>query len=86
MRKCCCCVSVHAGGVLLGLLGVLLAAAELAVLVPYLMGLDPDSSFNPIEGNLDSVFFILEKMVKEAKNATSEVLDSLDYSQDQVKT
>ncbi len=83
MRKCCCCVGVHVGAVILGILGVLLAALELAVLIPYLLGVD-EETFNPIKQNTDHIFYIMEKMMKEANNATSEVLSSLDVDSSQV--
>jgi len=63
MRRCCCCVSVHWGAACLGLLGVLLAALELAVLVPFLMN---DESFNPIEEHLNSVLYVMESLLEES--------------------
>ena len=64
MRKCCCCISVHAGAFVLGLLGALMAAAELATLVPFLLDLD---GFNPIRDNLEHFFYIVETMIEEGK-------------------
>ena len=73
MRRCCCCVSVHAGSVLLGLLGVILAGLELAVLVPYLVDVDV-RDFNPIKANLHDFFYILGKTIQDATNASKDVL------------
>jgi len=66
MRKCCCCISVHVGAAILGLLGLTICAVELVVLVPYLLGISPDV-FNPIEKNMEQAFYIFEDMLKENK-------------------
>ncbi len=62
MRRCCCCVSVHAGACVLGILGVVLTLLELIVLVPYLLEVD---SFNPIQENLKSMFYVFEDLLRE---------------------
>jgi len=64
MRKCCCCISVHVGATILGLIGFLICLLELAVLVPYLLEIDKET-FNPIQENLESFYFTLEKTLKE---------------------
>ena len=63
MRRCCCCVSVHWGAALLGLLSVVLVGLELAVLVPYLIR---DDNFNPIEKNVNSVVYVMESLLEES--------------------
>ena len=62
MRRCCCCISVHAGSVILGIVAVVLAGLELAVLIPYLLGLE---DFNPIGDNMDQAKKIIEESLKE---------------------
>ena len=64
MAKCCCCINVRTGALILGLLGALLAAAELVPLVPYLAEWD---QFNPIKENLEQFFFVFEQMLEEHK-------------------
>ncbi len=84
MRRCCCCVSVHAGSVVLGLLGVVLAGLELAVLIPYLMDVDPDE-FNPIQGNLHRCFYFVSKAIQDVGNASKEIIgDSLSFDHNEV--
>jgi len=62
MRRCCCCISVHAGSVILGIVAVVLAGLELAVLIPYLLNLD---GFNPIGHHMDTAEKILEETLKD---------------------
>ena len=62
MRKCCCCISVHHGAAILGFIGTVICALELVVLIPYLLNID---EFNPIQENLDQIFYILEQMLEE---------------------
>ena len=62
MRRCCCCISVHAGSVILGIVAVVLAGLELAVLIPYLLDLE---GFNPIGDNMAKAEKILEDTLKE---------------------
>lgn len=62
MRKCCCCISVHVGAAILGAIGFLLAAAELVVLIPYLMDVD---TFNPIKHHVEEGFFVFEKVLAQ---------------------
>jgi len=62
MRRCCCCISVHAGSVILGIVAVVLAGLELAVLIPYLLGLE---DFNPIGDNMDQAKKIIEESLKD---------------------
>ena len=79
MRKCCCCISVHVGATILGLIGFLICALELAVLVPYLFEIDPEV-FNPVQQNLEDFYFVLEKTLKENqidKDTIDEVLKNL---------
>lgn len=64
MRKCLCCIPVGTGSIILGSLGVIICALELVVLVPYLMRADIDN-FNPIQKNLDTVEYTLEKTLNE---------------------
>ena len=40
MSKCCCCINVRTGALILGIIGVLLAAVELVPLIPYLVEWD----------------------------------------------
>ena len=79
MRKCCCCISVHVGATILGLIGFLICALELAVLVPYLFEIDPEV-FNPVQQNLEQFYFVLEKTLTENqidKDTIDEVLKNL---------
>lgn len=62
MRKCCCCISVHAGAITLGLLGVLLTISEIVPLVTYFADWDP---FNPIGKNLEDFYYLMEKTMQE---------------------
>lgn len=68
MRKCCCCISVHVGSLLLGILGLLICALELVVIIPFLLDCE---EFNPIEENSRQFFYIVEKMLQEQLNMTS---------------
>ena len=79
MRKCCCCISVHVGATILGLIGFMICALELVVLVPYLVEIDTDV-FNPVQKNLEDFYFVLEKTLKENqidKETIDEVLKNL---------
>ena len=69
MRKCCCCISVHVGSTILGLLAIVLTLLELSVLIPYLLDID---EFNPIRDNLNSVYFQLEKTLQQQADFTEE--------------
>ena len=62
MRRCCCCISVHAGSVILGIVAVVLAGLELAVLIPYLLDLE---GFNPIGNHMDTAEKIIEETLKD---------------------
>lgn len=68
MRKCCCCISVHTGALILGSLAVLLSLLELVVLIPYFLQIE---EFNPIEGNLNHFYYVFQKFLLE-HNVTSE--------------
>ena len=65
MRRCCCCISVHAGSVILGIVAVVLAGLELAVLMPYLLDLE---GFNPIGNHMDTAEKIIEETLKDQAN------------------
>ena len=64
MSKCCCCLSVTTGAKILGLIGILLGAAELVPLVPYLIESD---AFNPIEENIERIFYVIEQVLEDHK-------------------
>ena len=64
MRKCCCCISVHVGSILLGVIAVLLALLELAVLIPYFLDIDVEE-FNPIKENQKNVEYLLEDLLRD---------------------
>jgi len=85
MRKCCCCISVHIGAVILGTIGLAICLLELVVLIPYLLNIQ---EFNPIGDNANEIFFQFEKMMKAKqqemgwddeviKNTVAEVKDKL---------
>ena len=80
MSKCCCCINVRTGALILGIIGVLLAAVELVPLIPYLVEWD---EFNPIGENLEKFFYVLEQMLEEHhfdKDQIDEILASFkDY-------
>lgn len=65
MRKCCCCISVHVGSAILGFIGLMMCAAELVLLLPYLFKVE---EFNPIEDNQATWLKAMEEQVKEMKN------------------
>ena len=67
MRKCCCCISVHHGSVLLGLVEVLLAALVLLLCVPYVLEQDN----NLIEKYSETIFYQTEEFLRE-QNYTKE--------------
>ena len=73
MRKCCFCVSVHTGAVVLGLIAVVLAALELSVLIPFLLEIQ---DFNPIQKHLKEFYFGLENVLEE-RNFTQEQRDEV---------
>lgn len=64
MAKCCFCIDVRAGALVLGLLGFLFAVVELVPLVPYLADWN---GFNPINKNLETFFYILEQVLEDQK-------------------
>ena len=64
MARCCCCVNIRTGALILGLLGLVLAVAELVPLVPYL---GDWNGFNPIKENLQNFFYIFEQVLEEHK-------------------
>jgi hypothetical protein len=70
MSKCCCCLSVTTGATILGLIGILMAAAELVPLVPYLI---ESESFNPIRENVEKMFYVMEQMLEENKFTKDEI-------------
>jgi len=65
MRKCCCCISVHVGSAILGFIGLMMCAAELVLLLPYLFKVE---EFNPIEKHQAGFWKVLEETVEETKN------------------
>jgi len=73
MRRCCCCISVHVGSVILGLVAVVLAGLELAVLIPYLLDLE---DFNPIGKHMDTAEKIIEETLKD-NNLTQSMTDDI---------
>lgn len=76
MRKCCCCISVHIGAALLGTIGFIICAAEIVVLIPYLLNVT-DLQWNPIQKNLDQIFFILDSMLKEQGDISKEEIQQI---------
>lgn len=62
MRRCCCCVSVHTGSIILGVLGILLSLLELVPIVPYLAEYD---GFNPIQENMKEFTYVTENILEE---------------------
>jgi hypothetical protein len=75
MRKCCCCISVHIGAAILGFIGLTICLLELVVIIPYLLQVDKDV-FNPIEHNLNDIFFIFEETL-ESNNFEKERVDEI---------
>lgn len=73
MRKCCFCISVHTGTIVLAVLAMILAALELTVLIPYLLG---STDFNPIQHHLQEFYFGLENVLEE-RNFTQEQQDEV---------
>jgi len=63
MRKCCCCISVHVGSVILGFIGLMLCALELVVILPYLFNID-EKVFNPIKKNEKEILYHIEDQLK----------------------
>ena len=61
MRTCCCCIPVLGGATFIGILGILLALAEMTPLTTYLIDFD---GFNPIKENMESFMYILEDALK----------------------
>ena len=62
MRKCCCCISVHTGTIILGVMGILISLLELVPIVPYLLDLE---GFNPIGENLKEMQYVGESILEE---------------------
>jgi len=52
MSQCCCCLSVTTGATILGLIGILMATAELVLFVPYLIEAE---SFNPMREEVEKM-------------------------------
>lgn len=77
MRKCCCCISVHVGASILGFLGLLVCALELVLLIPYLLEIDIEV-FNPIQKNIDQIFYILETMLQEHEFEADQITEIID--------
>ena len=42
--KCCHCIPLHVGAIIVGIFGLLICAVELSVLVPYMLNFNPDIS------------------------------------------
>ena len=59
-----------AGAAILGFIGLLFCAAELAALIPYLCEFD-EETFNPIKQNLDQIYYIMEEMLKNCVGEVS---------------
>lgn len=70
MRKCCCCVSVHLGTVILGCLGILVAAIEMVILIPYIFGTE---DFNPIAHQTNKTWFIFEDFLEKQNFSKDEI-------------
>jgi len=64
---------VHVGSVILGLVAVVLAGLELAVLIPYLLDLE---DFNPIGKHMDTAEKIIEETLKD-NNLTQSMTDDI---------
>ena len=66
MKKCCCCIPLNAGAIILVLLSLIITAIQLCVLVPYLANVDPES-FNLIEKYKPKVMEFLQSKLTEYK-------------------
>lgn len=75
MRKCCCCISVHIGAAILGVIGIAICLLELAVLVPFLFNID---EWNPIKDNYKYIEMQLEHLMKNKK-------DEVNWNDDEIK-
>jgi len=84
MRRYCCCISVHAGSVILGIVAVILAGLELAVLIPYLLDLE---GFNPIGNNMDTAKKIIEETLNDQLKLNESMTETImDKFEDHTKT
>lgn len=75
MRKCCCCISVHTGTLILGIAGILVSLLELVPIVPYLADMD---GFNPIKENLKEMQYVGESILEEHNMTQKEAKDIMD--------
>ena len=69
MKKCCCCIPVLAGAIVLTILAFLISSMYLGIYFPYLLNFDVET-FNPIEKYLDGTLVLLKKKLIEFGNNT----------------
>ena len=76
MRRCCCCIPVLPGAVVLGITGILIGCGALAILIPFLVNWDV---FNPIGNNVNEMLYILETHLEENEFSKEEIIAFKDY-------
>ena len=64
MKKCCCCIPLVGGAIILTILAFLISSIQLGALFPYILKVDPET-FNPIERNLNGTLELLKFKLKE---------------------
>ena len=64
MKKCCCCIPLVRGAIILTILAFLISSIQLGTLFPYILDVDVET-FNPIERNLNGTLDLLRSKLKE---------------------
>ena len=76
--KCCGCIPVQIGTVILGIIGLLICSLVLGVLVPYILTVNVtvnvtvNEDFNLIQKNSETFFSIIELELKAHNNYNEE--------------
>ena len=84
MKKCCCCIPVLAGAIVLTILAFLISSMYLGIYFPYLLNFDVET-FNPIEKNLNGILLLLKTKLIEFNVTTVKPEKVVEYINEYIR-
>ena len=84
MKKCCCCIPLVGGAIILTILAFLISSIQLGTLVPYILDVDVET-FNPIKRNLNGTLDLLKSKLKEFEVKPETVSDVVENIKEYIR-